>query len=94
MSKPAREGALLDLLFTNKEALVGDVMIGGCLGHSNCEITEFSILGEVMRDSAELLPWTSRGQTSILRTLVEKLLDGIPKRERNPGKRYFLRRKS
>lgn len=85
-SKPAREGALPDLLFANREAVVGDTMIGGCLGHSNCEITEFSIFGEARGDSAELFPWTSGGQTSILRRLVEKLLGGIPKRERSPGK--------
>lgn len=79
MSEPAREGVLLDSLFANREALVGDVMIGGCLGYSNCEITKSSILGEVSslgevrRESAELLPWTSVGQTSVLRRLVEKI---------------------
>jgi len=35
VSEPARGGALLDLLFTNREGLVGDVVIGGCLGLSN-----------------------------------------------------------
>lgn len=84
VSKPTREGALLDLAFTNREAFVGYAMIGGPLGHSNCEITEFSILGEVRRESAGLLPWTSGGQTSVLRRLVEKLLGDIPKMERSP----------
>ena len=32
--EPTTEGAPLDLLFVNREGLVGDVMVGGCLGHS------------------------------------------------------------
>ena len=36
--KPTREGAPLGLLFVNKEGLVGDVAVGGHLGHSNYEI--------------------------------------------------------
>ena len=32
--EPIREGAPLDLLFVNREGL-GDVMVGGCLGHSD-----------------------------------------------------------
>ena len=35
VSEPIREGTLLDLLFVNREGLVGDVMVGGHLGHSN-----------------------------------------------------------
>jgi len=34
VSEPTRGGASLDLLFTNREGLVGDVVVGGCLGHS------------------------------------------------------------
>jgi len=40
LSEPARKDALLDLLFVNREGLVGDVMVGGCLGHSDREIVE------------------------------------------------------
>lgn len=32
---PARGSAPLDLLFTDREGLEGDVMVGGRLGHSN-----------------------------------------------------------
>lgn len=32
VNKPTREGALLDLLFTYREGLVGDDHIRGCLG--------------------------------------------------------------
>jgi len=41
VSEPTRGGASLDLLFTNKEGLVGHVVVGGCLGHSDHEMTEF-----------------------------------------------------
>ena len=47
--EPTRGGALLDLLFTNSEGLVGDVKAGDCLGQSDHEIVEFSILGDVRR---------------------------------------------
>ena len=49
VQEPARGGALLDLLFTNSEELVGDVKAGDWLGQSNQEIAEFSILGDVRR---------------------------------------------
>ncbi|MCQ4179287.1 hypothetical protein FK518_27320 [Klebsiella pneumoniae] len=45
--EPTRGGALIDLLFTNREGLVGDVKVGHCLGQSDHEIVEFSILGDV-----------------------------------------------
>ena len=38
VSDPTREGAPLDLLFVNREGLVGDVVVGGHLGHSSHEI--------------------------------------------------------
>jgi len=47
VSKPARGGASLDLLFTNRERLVGDVVVGSRLGLSDHEMIEFLILGEV-----------------------------------------------
>ena len=43
LSEPARKDALLDLLITNREALVGDVMVGGCLGHSDHEMVELKL---------------------------------------------------
>ncbi|KAK4827898.1 LOW QUALITY PROTEIN: hypothetical protein QYF61_022321 [Mycteria americana] len=52
VSEPTREGALLDLLFVNREGLVGDVMVGGCLGHSDHERIEFLILGEERRGAS------------------------------------------
>lgn len=44
VSKPTMEGTLLDLVFPNKEGLVGDVMAGGQLGHNGHEIMKFLIL--------------------------------------------------
>jgi len=49
VSEPPRGGASLDQLFTNRAGLVGDMVVGGCLGLSDHETIEFSILGEVKR---------------------------------------------
>ena len=54
---------MLDLLFANRDGLVGDVVVGGCLGHSDHEIIEFSIFGETRRNINKTFNWTSRGQT-------------------------------
>jgi len=43
VSEPTRGCASLDLLFTNREGLVGDVVVGGCLGLSDHEMIEFSV---------------------------------------------------
>ncbi|PKU32709.1 proline-rich basic protein 1 [Limosa lapponica baueri] len=70
-----REGALLDLMFVNREGLVGAVTVGGCLGHSDHEIIEFSILREARRGAS---------RTAIMdfqRTdfgLFKSLLDRVP----------------
>jgi len=47
VSEPTRGGASLDLLFTNREGLVADVVVGGRLGLSDHEMIEFSVRGEV-----------------------------------------------
>ncbi|TRZ07701.1 hypothetical protein HGM15179_019408 [Zosterops borbonicus] len=49
VSEPTRGRAMLDLLFTNRDELVGDVVVGGHLGPSDHEIVEFSIFGEIRR---------------------------------------------
>ncbi|GAB0210316.1 mitochondrial enolase superfamily member 1 [Grus japonensis] len=48
LSEPTRKDALLDLLFVNREGLMGDVMVGDCLGHSDHERVGFKIFS-VMR---------------------------------------------
>lgn len=49
VKKQAREGVPLDLLLANREGLGGDVMVGGCLGHSDHKIIEFLIFGEARK---------------------------------------------
>ncbi|GAB0204012.1 mitochondrial enolase superfamily member 1 [Grus japonensis] len=46
LKEPMRKGALLDLLLVNREGLVGEVAIGGRLGHSDHEVVEFKIFGD------------------------------------------------
>ena len=68
----AYEGStLLDLLFTNREGLVGDVKAGNCLGQSDHETVEFSILGDVRRVTSKtaILNY-QRVDFDLFRTLV------------------------
>ena len=51
--EPTRGAAPLDLLFTNREGLVGDVEVGGCLGQSDHDMVEFSILGGGRRGNSK-----------------------------------------
>lgn len=41
LREPTQKGALLGLLLINREDLVTEVEIGGCLGHSDHEAIEF-----------------------------------------------------
>lgn len=52
--KPTRGDALLDLLFMNREGLMGDIVDGSCLGQNDHKMIEFSIL--VIQDYY-LGPW-------------------------------------
>ncbi|KAK4830597.1 hypothetical protein QYF61_012023 [Mycteria americana] len=75
VSEPTREGAPLDLLFTNREGLVSHVMVGGRLGHRDHEMIEFLILEEVTRGdskSATLEFW--RADFGLFRRLVDTVL--------------------
>ena len=47
VSEPSRGGASLDLLFTNRGGLVGDVVVRGCFGLSDHGMIEFWARGEV-----------------------------------------------
>ena len=74
VSKPTREGAPLDLLFANREGLVGDVMVGGRLGHSDHEMTEFLILGEVRRGVSRTATLDfRRADSGLFRGLVDRV---------------------
>jgi len=74
VSEPTRGGASLDLLFTTRVGLVGDVVVGGHLGLSNDKTTEFFLCGEVKRGiskTATMDFW--RVDFGLFRTLVERV---------------------
>ncbi|GAB0204250.1 nucleoside diphosphate kinase 6 [Grus japonensis] len=52
--KPRRRNAMLDLVLSNKEGLVGNVKLKGSLGHSDDEIVEFKILRAARRVHSKL----------------------------------------
>lgn len=51
MRESAREGPPLDLSFVSREGLVGDMIVGACLGHRDHEMIEVLILEKVRRDA-------------------------------------------
>ena len=55
--EPMRGSKILDLLFVNRESLVGDVKVRGHLGQSDHEILDFLILVE---------PWRGVNRTATL----------------------------
>jgi len=63
VGEPTRQGAPPNLWFTNREELVGDVMVGGRLGYSNHEIIVFNCRRNKEGRLTELPPWSSTGQT-------------------------------
>jgi len=83
--EPAREGAPLDLLFTNR-GLVRDVENRSCLEQSDHKMVEFSILGEVQVGLQEncYLGLPEGGLRTVQVVSRERPLGFIP--ERNPGK--------
>ncbi|GAB0204934.1 mitochondrial enolase superfamily member 1 [Grus japonensis] len=52
--EPTRRGAMLDLVLTSEEGLVGDVKLKGSLGCSDHEMVEFKILRAVRRMHSNL----------------------------------------
>ena len=54
IEKPTRRGAMLDLVLTNKEGLVGNVKVKGSLGCSDHGMVEFKILRAVRRVRSKL----------------------------------------
>uniref|UniRef100_A0A8B9TVH4 BACK domain-containing protein n=1 Tax=Anas platyrhynchos TaxID=8839 RepID=A0A8B9TVH4_ANAPL len=75
ISEPTRGGALLDLLFTNREGLVEDVIVGNSLGQSDHEMVEFTILGGARKGTSKTTVLDfRRADFGLLRTLV----GGVP----------------
>jgi len=62
LSEPTRKDALLDWLFENR-GLVGDVMVGGSLGHSDHEMVELKIFNVMRRKNSRVATRTSGEQT-------------------------------
>ncbi|GAB0188073.1 hypothetical protein GRJ2_001272600 [Grus japonensis] len=54
IEKPMRRGAMVDLVLTNKEGLVGNMKLKGSLGCSDHEMVEFKILRAVRRAHSKL----------------------------------------
>ncbi|KAK4820378.1 hypothetical protein QYF61_025454 [Mycteria americana] len=81
VSEPTREGAPLDLLFVNREGLVGDVTVGGHLGHSDHKMIDFLILGEVRREVSRTATLDfQRADFGLFRRLVDRVpLDAVLK---------------
>ncbi|KAK4831137.1 LOW QUALITY PROTEIN: hypothetical protein QYF61_015440 [Mycteria americana] len=74
VSEPTREGAPLDLLFTNREELGSHVMVGGRLGQSDHEMIEFLIRGEVARGVSKTATLGfRRADFGLFRRLVERV---------------------
>ncbi|GAB0179267.1 hypothetical protein GRJ2_000392000 [Grus japonensis] len=63
IEEPTRRGAMLDLVPTNKEGLVGNVKLKGSLGCSDHEMVQFKILRQRGGRTASSLPWTSGEQS-------------------------------
>jgi len=74
VSEPTRGGASLDLLFTNREGLVGDVVVRGCLVLSDHEMVEVSVRGEAKRGASKTTIMDfRRADFGLFRTLVERV---------------------
>jgi len=74
VSEQTRESTLSDLLFANREGLVGDVMAGGRLGHSYHKMIEFLILGEVRRGVSRTATLDfQRADFGLFRSLVDRV---------------------
>ena len=74
VGEPTRGGALLDLLFMNREGLVGGVMVGGRLGLRDHEMIEFSILGEAKKVVSKTTTMDfRRANFGLFKALVERV---------------------
>ena len=69
--EPTRGSNILDLLFDNREGLVGDVKVGGHVGQSDHKMQDFSILVEPWRGVSRIATldfW--RADFNLFRTMV------------------------
>ena len=69
-----RGSKILDLLLVNREGLVGDVKVGGHLGHRYHEMLDFSILVEPQRGVSRTATLVFRkADFNLFRTMVEQV---------------------
>ncbi|GAB0209619.1 hypothetical protein GRJ2_003427600 [Grus japonensis] len=74
IEEPTRRGAMLDLVPTNKEGLVGDVKLKGSLSCSDHEMVEFKILRAVRRAHSKLTTLDfRRADFGLLRDLLGRI---------------------
>ncbi|GAB0182786.1 hypothetical protein GRJ2_000743900 [Grus japonensis] len=74
IEKPTRRGAVLDLILTNKEGLVGDVKLKGSLGCSDHEMVEFRTLRAARRACSKLTTLDfSRADFGLIRDLLGRI---------------------
>lgn len=73
VSELTREGVPRDLLFVNWEGLLGDMLVGDCLRHSDHKAIEFSVLGEARRAVSKSLDF-QRTDFDFFRDLKDKVL--------------------
>ena len=72
--EPTRRGAMLDLILTNKEGLVGDMKLKGSLGCSDHKMVEFRILSAVRRARSKLTTLDfSRADFGLFRDLLGRI---------------------
>ncbi|GAB0204721.1 hypothetical protein GRJ2_002937700 [Grus japonensis] len=82
IEEPTRRGAMLDLVLTNKEGLVGNVKLKGSLGCSDHDMVEFKILRAARRVHSKLTtPDFKRADFGLFRDLLgrvpwDKALEG------------------
>ena len=92
VKEPVKGSKILDLLFVNREGLVGNVRVGGRLGHSDHEMLDISILAEPRRGVSRTATLDfRRANLNLFRTMVERfplevLLEGVGAQE---GWQYF-----
>ncbi|GAB0209421.1 hypothetical protein GRJ2_003407800 [Grus japonensis] len=74
IEEPTRRGAMLDLVLTNKEGLVGDVKLKGSLGCRDHEMVEFRILRAARRAHSKLTTLDfRRADFGLLRDLLGRI---------------------
>ncbi|GAB0178980.1 hypothetical protein GRJ2_000363300 [Grus japonensis] len=85
IEEPMRRGAMLDLVFTSKESLVGNVKLKGSLGCSDHEMVEFKILRAARSTHSKITTLDlRRADFGLFRDLLgripwDKALKGRPK---------------